>query len=206
MGGTFDGAAGLLRKARRRLWMKYALRGVDAADNHERLDLAYAIEDPWNMESELERTRFQATNRCIEHAFGRVGSVLELGCGEGHQSECLAAISGEHYGVDVSPRAIDRARNRVPSASFAVGDVFSQPWGEQRHRFDLVVACEMLYCLGDPVPTIDRMRHLGRNGLVTFYQSACSRLSPPLERVPGLCKDWVSHGKTTWLVAWWRDG
>ena len=29
-----------LTKARRRLWMKYALRGVGGSDNHARLDLA----------------------------------------------------------------------------------------------------------------------------------------------------------------------
>ena len=69
--------AKLLRKAQRRLWMKYALRGVGGNDNHARLELAYRMPDPWNMESPMERARFEATNRVIEQAFGRVGSVLE---------------------------------------------------------------------------------------------------------------------------------
>ena len=38
-------ATTMLRKARRRLWMKYALRGVGGSDNHARLDLAYAVAD-----------------------------------------------------------------------------------------------------------------------------------------------------------------
>ena len=50
-------ATRLLRKAQRRLWMKYALRGVGGNDNHARLDLAYRMPDPWNMESPMERAR-----------------------------------------------------------------------------------------------------------------------------------------------------
>lgn len=198
-------AATVLRKARRRLWMKYALRGVGGSDNHARLDLAYSLEDPWNMESALERARFAATNAVIERAFGRVGSVLELGCGEGHQTEWLARLSDEQYGVDVSAQAIERARQRLPWARFEATDLFGQPWGDARHRFDLVTACEVLYYLGDPAATIARMRHLARAGLVTFFAPACGRVGPHLEAIPGLRKDWIHHGATAWLVGWWRD-
>lgn len=194
-----------LTKARRRLWMKYALRGVGGSDNHARLDLAYSVEDPWNMASGLERARFEATNRVIERAFGRVRSVLELGCGEGHQTEYLARLSDAQYGVDVSPQAVERARRRLPGAQFAATDVFGQPWGDQAGRFDLVTACEVLYYLGDPAATIARMRHLGRAGLVTFFAPAARRVGPHLEAIPGLHKDWMFHGGTAWLVGWWRN-
>ncbi|MGH6645240.1 MAG: hypothetical protein ACRED3_21350, partial [Bradyrhizobium sp.] len=79
-------AKAFLKKVKRRSWMKYALRGVGPNDNFERLDLAYSIEDPWNMNSPGEIARFEATNRIIEREFGRVGSLLELGCGKGHQT------------------------------------------------------------------------------------------------------------------------
>ena len=198
-------ATTMLRKARRRLWMKYALRGVGGSDNHARLDLAYAVEDPWNMESTLERARFEQTNAVIERAFGRVGSVLELGCGEGHQTEWLARMSERQYGVDVSPQAIARAKLRVPGAEFAATDVFGQPWGDEPGRFDLVTACEVLYYLSDPAATLARMRTLGRNGLVTFFAPACGRVGPHLDAIPGLHKDWIYQGGTAWLVAWWRN-
>ena len=201
----FDKTTALLRKARRRLWMKYALRGVGGSDNFGRLDLAYNVEDPWNMGSALERARFEATNRVIENAFGRVGSVLELGCGEGHQTEYLATLSDEQYGVDVSAQAIERARRRLPRAQFEATDIFGQPWGDQRHRFDLVTACEVLYYLSEPDRTITRMRHLGRNGLITFFAPACGRIGPHLGAIPGLHRDWIWHGGTAWLIGWWRD-
>lgn len=193
------------RKARRRLWMKYALRGVGGNDNHARLDMAYSMEDPWNMDSAMERARFEATNRIVERAFGRVGSVLELGCGEGHQTEWFARVSDEQYGVDVSPQAVARARARMPASHFAATDAFGQPWGEQKHRFDLVTACEVLYYLSDPAATIARMRHLGRCGLVTFFAPACGRVGPHISAVPGLRRDWIFHAGTAWLVGWWRD-
>lgn len=201
----FADTASLLKKAKRRLWMKYALRGVGGNDNHHSLDLAYRMEDPWNMDSPLERARFEGTNRVIEQAFGRVGSVLEIGCGEGHQTEYLARLSDRQYGIDVSPHAIERAKARLPQAHFAAIELSAQPWGDQRHRFDLVTACEVLYYLSDPAEELRRMRHLGRNGLVTLFAPACGRIGPHLEKMPGLHRDWLFHGNTAWLVAWWRD-
>ena len=197
---------GLLRKAKRRLWMKYALRGVGGSDNHTRLDLAYSVEDPWNMASALEAARFEKTNALIERVFGRVGSILELGCGEGHQTEWLAKLSDEQYGLDVSPQAVARAQKRLPDAHFAATDIFGQPWGQAGKRFDLVTACEVLYYLGDPAATLQRMRELGHCGMVTFFAPACGRVGPALEAMPGLHKDWIFHGGTAWLVGWWRDG
>lgn len=198
-------AVGLLKKAQRRLWMKYALRGVGGNDNHARLDFAYRMPDPWNMDSPLEQARFEATNQVLERAFGRVGSLLEIGCGEGHQTGYFARLSDRQYGIDVSAQAIERARIRLPQAHFAAVDLAEQPWGEQRHRFDLVTACEVLYYLSDPAATLQRMRHLGRCGLVTIFAPACGRIGPHLERMPSLHKDWIFHGSTAWLVAWWHD-
>ncbi len=201
----FGPAKALLRKVKRRSWMKFALRGVGGNDNFERLDLAYTVEDPWNMDSPTEQARFAATNRIIEREFGRVGSLLELGCGEGHQSAHLAQLAGQSYGLDVSAKAIERARQRLPAAEFAATDLFGQPWGEQPGRFDLVTACEVLYYLADVEATLARMSQLGRACLVTIFAPAARRVGPHLERIPGLHKDWIWHGGTVWLVAWWRN-
>lgn len=197
-------AANLLKKAQRRLWMKYALtrtRGVDARAGYE---LAYRIRDPWDMDSTLERTRFEATNRLIERHLGPVDTLLEVGCGEGHQSQYLAQACNRLHGIDVSPQAVAGARDRLPEARFEVADIQTQPWGTGRHAFDLVTACEMLYCLPDPTPVLGQMQHLGRRGLVTFFSPACRRLQSCLVDIPGLQRDWICCGGTVWLVAWWR--
>ena len=195
-----------LRKATRRLWMKYAMRGVGGADNYQRLDLAYSLGDPWNMDSPLEAARFRATNALIERTFGRVGSLLEVGCGEGHQSQALAALCDQLHGIDVSATAIQRAQQRLPAARFAATDIYGQPWGGDRHRFDLVVACEVLYYIKDIPATLARMNHLGRHCLVSFFAPALARVGPHLDAMPGgYHKDWLQHDGTTWLVAWWSN-
>ncbi len=194
-----------LRKLVRRTWMKYAMRGVSGADNYERLDLAYKLGDPWNMESRLERARFEATNALIRRHFGQVDSLLEIGCGEGHQTLAFRELAGQVHGIDVSPTAIERARLRVPDAQFAASDIHGQPWGDGRGRFDLVVACEVLYYIKDIPATIERMRHLGRACLVTFFAPALERVSPHVEGIDGLNKDWMQCDGQTWLVCWWRN-
>jgi cyclopropane fatty-acyl-phospholipid synthase-like methyltransferase len=196
---------GLMRKAARRSWMKFALKGVSANDNYERLDLAYKIADPWNMESAMEQARFAATDRLIESAFGRVGSMLELGCGEGHQSQHLAKLCSRLHGLDISGKAIERARRRVPEAEFAVGDLATQPWGNERHRFDLVTACEVLYYIKDLPATIERMNYLGKACFVTFFAPAARRVGETLLSPPKVQRDWFYHGSTVWLACWWRN-
>ncbi len=196
---------GKIEKAVRRSWMKYAMRGVGGADNHARLDLAYSVADPWHMDSPTEQARFAGTNRLIERDIGRVGSLLEIGCGEGHQTEHLAKLSDRIYGIDVSAKAIERATARLPHAQFAATDIYGQPWGDARGRFALVTACEVLYYVKDIPATIERMSQLGQVCLVTIFAPALQRVGPHLERLPGLHKDWIGHGSTVWLTCWWRN-
>lgn len=198
-------AKALLQKVKRRSWMKYALRGVGPNDNHERLDLAYSIADPWNMESPGEISRFEGTNRIIEREFGSLDTLLELGCGEGHQTRHLAQLASRTYGLDVSEKAVERARSRLPEAKFAATDIFGQPWTAEVQRFDLVTACEVLYYMSDVERTLARMSELGRNCLVTIFAPAARRVGPHLDRIPGLKKDWIWHGGTVWLVCWWHN-
>jgi len=191
------------RKAVRRAWMNYALRGVGGADNYSRLDLAYRMPDPWNMESDLERFRFERTNLLIEKYFPSCRSILEIGCGEGHQSEKLLEVCDELYGVDVSATAIERAQRRVPQAQFAAADVFAQPWGREPARFDLAVACEVLYYVADIQKTLDEMNFVAKNCLVTIFAPAIRRVGPFLESVPGVGKDWFGTNGAEWVVAYW---
>lgn len=202
----FGKAKAFLKKVKRRSWMKYALRGVGPNDNFERLDLAYSIEDPWNMNSPREVARFEATNRIIERAFGRVGTLLELGCGEGHQTQYLQRLADRAYGLDVSAKAVERAKQRLPAAKFAATDLHNQPWSAEVPRFDLITACEVLYYMKDVDQTLARMSELGRNCFVTIFAPAARRVGQHLDRIPGLHKEWVWYEDgTVWLVAWWKN-
>ncbi len=189
----------------RRTWMKYAMRGVAQADNYGRLDLAYKVADPWHMNSDTERFRFAETNRVIEANLGnRFARVLEVGCGEGHQSEHLARLTDRLTGLDVSATAIERARRRLPAVDFSSVELFAQPWVNERARFDLVTACEVVYYMSDIPRFLKTIDRLGGVCLVTYFAPAARRVEAHVMAMPGVQKTSFRFEDTEWVAAWWK--
>jgi cyclopropane fatty-acyl-phospholipid synthase-like methyltransferase len=71
--------------------------------------------------------------RLPEHA-----RVLELGCGGGTRETAFLASRFELTGVDLSTRQLERARERVPAATFVHGDLTSLE--HEPGAFDAVVS------------------------------------------------------------------
>ena len=190
-----------------KLWRRYAMRELRARDNHAGLDKLYALPDPWDMRSEREQSRFVQTNALIERLAGRVSSMLEIGCGEGHQSAHLRALCDRLDGIDVSERAVSRAHARVPDCRFGVGEVSRLPWTQaEGERYDLVVACEVLYYMGDIPATLRAMSRQGRACLVTFFCPSARVVAPHLTDLSGAQRGWLYHDPYAWLWAFWRTG
>ncbi|WP_367125269.1 class I SAM-dependent methyltransferase [Streptomyces phytohabitans] len=80
------------------------------------------------------------------------GAVLDVGCGTGSLSALLAADGHHVTGVDLSPRMVGRAREKLAAAglpgTFVVGDAAEPPTGDA--RFDLILARHLLWTLPDP--------------------------------------------------------
>lgn len=190
-----------------KLWKRYALRDVHANDNHQGLDRLYALPDPWGMASAREQSRFEQTNALIAARLGTPASILELGCGEGHQSEHLARLCQRLHGLDVSERAVLRARERLPGSGFSVGDVQSHLASlggpAEQPPYELVVACEVLYYMSDIDAALQAMSQLGRHCLVTFFCPSARKVAAPLLAMPGLERGWIYHDPYAWLWAWW---
>ncbi len=57
------------------------------------------------------------------------GPILDAGCGPGHVAGFLASVAptASVHGFDLSPAMVALARQRVPEASFQVGDLFDPP-------------------------------------------------------------------------------
>ncbi|QIG54013.1 class I SAM-dependent methyltransferase [Altererythrobacter sp. BO-6] len=165
-----------------------------------RLDTLYRMRDPWQLDGSLEQRRFMVTNRIIKARYGRANRLLELGCGEGMQSLHLREICHELTGLDVSPRAIARARERLPGARFLAGP------GEQLalllpgERFDLVIACEVLYYAADPALLLSQLQSASDQLLVTVFAPLAGLLDGPgweaLEP--------ITAGKLLWHCRVWR--
>jgi cyclopropane fatty-acyl-phospholipid synthase-like methyltransferase len=177
--------------------------GVLYGDQHEKFDKAFLMPDPWGMKTEREQQRFKETNRIIERIFGRPKRVLEIGSAEGHQSKYLAEICNQLVGTDVSERALSRARHRCPSATFHATDILSDSCELQLEYFDLVVACEVLYYVGDVPTALKRMEKLGRNCLVTFSERESQTMQEHMKPVPLAGKELIQHDQTTWHAMWW---
>lgn len=193
-----------LHKLARRVWRKIALRNLTAADNHRQLDRLYAIADPWQMTSAREQFRFEMTNAIIAARLGHVGSLLEIGCGEGHQSEHLMSLTSQLYGIDVSARAVERARLRLPRGKFDVGTISDIPSRPPQGRFDLVVACEVLYYMSDVASAVKDMSEAGDACLATFFGPSAGLVAAQFEKLPGAERGWFFHEPFHWLWVYWR--
>lgn len=185
------------REIARRTWTKLALRG--------RLDHAHAIRAPWSVDDVRQQVRFAETCRIIQQELGvRFRRLLEIGCGEGHQTEHLATITDELTAIDASPAALQRARQRVPSAELLAGELLEQPWARERGRFDLVIACDVLDQCSDVPGLLRAIDNLGGACVATWLASSTGRdCEWPVMAMPGAAQTRLRHGDTEVVVAWW---
>lgn len=188
----------------RRYWMRRALRRVHYADRPDKLDRLYRMEDPWRLASPKEQARYEWTNRLIETHLGAPEAILEIGSGEGYQSQHLARICRRLYGIDVSRRAVDRARQRCPDVRFAAANPLTFRFDDAPPVYDLIVACEMLYYVRDIRRFIERMSQLGRACLVTYYDGQAPILDPHFAGLPAFQRDALRVKGVMWHAAWWR--
>jgi SAM-dependent methyltransferase len=188
----------------RHYWMRLALRRVHYADRPDRLDRLYRVENPWHMDSTKEQARFAWTNRLIAEHLAPLGTILEVGCGEAHQSRHLSRVCRQLYGIDVSARAVRRARRRCPEAKFAAGDPFSFRLADMPPKVDLVVACEVLYYVRDIPGFLARLSQLGRACLVTYYRGQAPALDPYFAAMADCRRERFRFEDTEWSAVWWQ--
>ena len=105
----------------------------------------------WNASEDVYSKRHELFQKLIDDgSWPATGRVLELGCGAGNTSTWLAKNGYEVVGVDMSPTAIEWARERATedgvSATFVVGDVLRLD-GQEDDHFDLAIDSHCLHCI-----------------------------------------------------------
>lgn len=151
------------------LWKRALLRRIAFSGARRRFGWLYAMEDPWDMASGREQHRFEATNARLSGVAPGFGSVLEVGCGEGHQSLHLLQLARDLTGIDISEAALARARRRCPGASFLRGTPAEVPQLFAGRRFDLVTACEVLHYTPDVGAAVAALQPVARRLFVSSY-------------------------------------
>jgi 2-polyprenyl-3-methyl-5-hydroxy-6-metoxy-1,4-benzoquinol methylase len=190
----------------RETWKRIILRRLQFRDKHRRLELLYKIEDPWRMNSEKEQFRFLETNRFLRAQVAKVDALLEVGCGEGHQTEAFQSVAKRVFGVDVSESAIKRAIRRCPQSTFLACDIARSERPTGWPSFDVVTACEVLYYMSNIRRAISAMESCGNAMLVTYVDDHRGKLDPIILSKPNVVSTGIAFGDTRWTAAFWRTG
>ena len=93
---------------------------------------------------------------------GAPARVADLGCGTGTLGRLLTDEGYTVDGLDFSPEMVRRAREKVPEATFVVGDA-ADPALEPA-AYDVVLGRHVLWAMPDPVEAFGRWTRLLRPG------------------------------------------
>lgn len=184
-----------------RLWKRAMLRGTAFTGAYRKLSLLYAMEDPWEMDSAREQHRFVETRKLLAGITPRYSSILELGAGEGHQSLKLTELTDELHGLELSARAVARARQRCPAGRFEQGRLEDLPQFYGERVFDLVMACEVLYYVEDLEAALRLIQSRAKRLFVSNYLVRAEGMrttltGPGWRRLPDISKEdtvWECH-------------
>jgi SAM-dependent methyltransferase len=188
-------------------WLKWQLKRLHKGDA-QAMARVYRVRDPWGLDVPSEHLRFKETSRMIRDRMGdRLGSILEIGSGEGLQTQYFAPLTERIVGIDPSLHAVKRARSlNIKNAAFEVGDLLNFHAVEHNGPFDLVTACEVIYYLEDSEleRAFQNLNSLGRMCVVTYYQGMYARLDPFFKTKP--VKSEPLHTEMgEWRFIWWQS-
>ncbi len=89
--------------------------------------------------------------------------VFDVGCGGGFALLLAARRGATVAGIDATAELVDIARERVPDAELAVGDI-EEPLPFEPGSFDVVTAFNSLQFSADPVAVLKQMSHVAKPG------------------------------------------
>ncbi|WP_163513190.1 class I SAM-dependent methyltransferase [Fodinicola acaciae] len=124
--------------------------------------------------------------------------ILDAACGPGLYAQELVSRGATVTGLDISPRMVELARERVPAGDFHVHDL-NKPLDLPDDAYDLVLFPLALEYLDERVAALSEFRRvLRKDGALVF-----SRMHPT--------GDWLRHGgsyfdarviEETWSTGW----
>ena len=123
----------------------------------------------WNWSSPAGRIRLEKRCRLFRSLLkGNQNNVLEIGCGTGLFTECIAHTDNQIYAIDISKDLLDKARKRVPSnVIFKVDNAHCSDF--ENACFDYILGSSILHHLevGPALKEIFRLLKPGGEFLFT---------------------------------------
>jgi ubiquinone/menaquinone biosynthesis C-methylase UbiE len=132
---------------------------------------------------------------------GPPAHALEVGCGEGVIADRMQRRWGEVVALDLPDAGLRADWRRYPEPRFLHASAHELPFGD--HRFDVVVAAEVLEHLPDPELGLREMARVGRRHLVLsvprepIFRSCnlvTGRYVRDLGNTPGHLNHWSKRG------------
>jgi ubiquinone/menaquinone biosynthesis C-methylase UbiE len=132
---------------------------------------------------------------------GPPAQALEVGCGEGVIADRMQRRWGEVAALDLPDAGLRADWRRYPGPRFLHASAHELPFGD--HRFDVVVAAEVLEHLPDPVRGLQEMARVTRRHLVVSVPRepifrSCNLLTGryvrDLGNTPGHLNHWSKRG------------
>jgi SAM-dependent methyltransferase len=130
----------------------------DIADVYDRYRLGYASDV------------FDALR---EYGLPPAPRVLDVGCGTGFVAEEMTRRGAAVTGIDVSGEMIERARTRVPEATFLQGRAEALPFADA--SFDVVTCAQTFHWLDQPMALAELARVLRPGGIVAVWWKGLMR-------------------------------
>jgi len=93
---------------------------------------------------------------------GRIGRLLDVGCGTGQSRQVYAERAGGYVGIDLSLEALSRARRKAPSERWSQADAMRLPFADG--SMDVVAFSSVLHHIPDPAPALREARRVLKPG------------------------------------------
>lgn len=150
-------------------------------------------------------TNHPAMKKLAELAKNSV-DILDMGCGEGTRLANIGNSNNNLFGIDISPKAIEIAKNKYPDFDFRVGNLEKLAFPDE--KFDMVYSAFVFEHLDDPKEVIkEGIRVLKKGGKILIAApnfGAPNRASPPfkgnrfLKLLKGLVFDFLTVNHFSW--------
>ncbi len=131
-----------------RWWERFLLLRHDISTWDKARRIFSRRSDPFHYkDSAYERERFDRMEALL--AGRSFSKCLEIGCAEGAFTRRLLPYCGKIVAMDISRRALERASREVASEKVEWVRANARHWRDE-NAFDLIVAGDFMYYLGDP--------------------------------------------------------
>ena len=119
------------------------------------------LEKDWNENMQQRRTLHEVLEEI--NAFWNIGTILDAGCGTCVSYDSLTRDGFVYEGIDVTPKMVERAREKFPGIHVEVKDILDLT---EKDEVEIVLSCDVLVHTPTFQPYLDALWRVTRRVLV----------------------------------------